>query len=139
MPSRRVTSPARRARVSLLVGAGLLVASSSAAQPADKPLAEALFRDGRDAMANGDIHGACRKFEASERIEPKIGTLLNLATCHELEGRTATAWAEFNEAIPRAVRADQPDRAQIARDHAAALEKRLSRLQLAGSLGTAGL
>jgi hypothetical protein len=117
------------------VGLGLALASASAllasstpalAQDANIAVAEALFRDGRTAMAAGDYATACPKFEESNRIDPKLGTLLNLALCHEKSGRSASAWAEYAQAASLAARAGQSDREQVARDRAAALEPTLA-------------
>jgi hypothetical protein len=66
----------------------------------------------------------------SQRIEPKLGTLLNLATCHEQIGRTASAWAEFTEAKTAAAHVGQTDREAFARDGAARLAPLLSRVAL---------
>ena len=101
------------------------------AAPGDKQLAEALFQDGRDLLEKGQYTEACAKFAASQRVEPKLGTLLNLATCHEHEGQTATAWAEFVEAAARAERAEDTERVAFAHEHAANLEKQLARIVIA--------
>src|SRR5262249_38108546 len=88
-------------------------------------LGEALFREGRRLMTEGKIAEACDKFVASQRADPAVGTLLNVAACHEKLGRTATAWGEFNDAAAAARAAGKPDREAFARADAAALEKRL--------------
>jgi hypothetical protein len=108
----------------LLLGAS----SSRAQQAADKASAEALFDQGRKLMAAGNSADACPKFEASQKLDPGVGTMLNLADCYEKVGRTASAWAEFREAIPAAHDAGSADREQIARARAKDLESRLSYL-----------
>lgn len=116
----------------------LLAGGAARAAPGDKQLAEALFQDGRDLVEKGQFAEACTKFAASQRVEPKLGTLLNLATCHEHEGKTATAWAEFVEAAARAERAEDTERVSFAHEHAADLEKRLARIVIAsGEAGAA--
>jgi hypothetical protein len=64
----------------------------------DKSLATQLFRRGATWSTRGAFREGCRKLEESQRLDPGGGTLLNVALCHEKEGRTATAWAEFTEA-----------------------------------------
>jgi hypothetical protein len=93
-------------------------------------VAEALYQDGVKLMKDGKTHEACIKFGESQRADASTGTLINLATCHEKEGKTATAWAEFSDAAAQAARSGQKDRESYARDHAAALEKQLHRLVL---------
>jgi hypothetical protein len=55
---------------------------------------------------------------------------LNLAVCHEAEGKTATAWSEFNDALTLARRDGRADRVELATRHLAKLEPRLSRLTI---------
>jgi hypothetical protein len=115
-----------------------LVASLVLAHPAwavDPParnpaIGEALFRHGRQLLDQGKVTEACEKFAASQAADPAVGTLLNLAACHERDGRTATAWSEFTDAGGQAAAANDKTRAEYARTRAAALEKSLYRVTI---------
>ncbi|MFL5304489.1 MAG: hypothetical protein ACJ8F1_04720 [Polyangia bacterium] len=96
----------------------------------DKTLATMLFQQGRGLMADGRIPEACPKLEESQRLVPAGGTILNLALCHEQDGRLARAWSEFNEALVVAKRDGRHDRELEAASHVSALEPRLSRLTI---------
>lgn len=104
---------------------GLLLAGASSAQT--NPIAEQLFHEGQRLLAEGKVHDACAKLSASYELEPGLGTLLNLAVCHEREEKTATAWTEFTEAAARAEHASDAERQQFARSHADALSKSMKR------------
>jgi hypothetical protein len=102
-------------------------------QPAiagDAAVAEALYRDGLALMDAGSYAAACPKLAESDAQDPATGTVLALAVCLEELGHTASAWATYAEAASRAKRAGQSDREDAAREHAAALEARLSRLTI---------
>lgn len=101
----------------------------------DKALATALFEEGRQLLAAGKVVEACRKLEESRRLDPLPGTVLNLATCHEREGLTASALAEFREARALAERDKRDDRVAFADEHIKALEPRLSTLVIAVASG----
>ncbi|APR87317.1 hypothetical protein A7982_12666 [Minicystis rosea] len=98
---------------------------------AERAVAETLFRDAKKLMARGKVPEACEKFASSYKIDAVGGTLINLAMCHEIEGKTAAAWTEFNEALSLAKKQGRADRQKAANEHIAALEKRLSRLTIA--------
>jgi hypothetical protein len=104
----------------------------AAAQPGspDQATAEALFQDARTLMHEGRIEEACGKFAGSLKIEPKLGTLLNLALCHEKQGLTATAWGEFTTAATRARARGADQRLEFAEAHRDMLAARLSRVRL---------
>jgi len=104
----------------------LCAAQGAAGQAA----AEALFKQGRDLMAKGQYAEACPKFAESERLDPAPGTLLNLATCYEKGGQIASAWVTYKEAASSARKANQEDRARMARDKAALLEPKLPTLTI---------
>ncbi|HEY4012832.1 MAG TPA: hypothetical protein VGM06_05820 [Polyangiaceae bacterium] len=95
---------------------------------ASSTIAESLFRDAQSRLAAGDIPAACDLFAKSQRVEAALGTLLNLASCHERDGKTATAWTEFQNAIAWAVRSADHAREQYARAQVASLDKRLHRV-----------
>jgi hypothetical protein len=93
----------------------------------DPVTAEALFRQGREAIAKGDFAAACPKFVESQRLDPSVGTLMNVAECEEHEGRVASAWERWHEAMDQLLHASD-DRVATARAHLAALEPRLPKL-----------
>lgn len=105
----------------------------------DKAAAEALFAEGRKLMESGHLNEACSKFEASQRLDPGVGTMLNLAECYEKSGRTASAWAEFREVISAARAAESKDREDLARQRATVLESKLSRLTITLSPEASGV
>lgn len=94
-------------------------------------MAEALFEQGRAAMDKGDLDHACPMLAESERLDPGGGTLLNLALCHDRQGRIATAWAEYKEALSVAIRDGRNERRDFAKQRIDALEPRLPRLVVA--------
>ena len=96
----------------------------------DKALATILFQEGRTLLAAGQIPEACLKLEESQRLDPSGGTILNLALCHEREGRLARAWSEFKEAEFVARGEGRRNREVEAANHVHALEPRLSRLTI---------
>jgi hypothetical protein len=99
-------------------------------------LAEALYREGRALLAEGKTHEACPKFAESYRLDAATGTLLNLAACHESEGKFAAAWVEFSRAVALARRDRRYDRVRFAQDHLAIIEPKLSHLTVVVSAGT---
>src|SRR5882672_7960826 len=91
-------------------------------------LAETLYQTGRDLMTAGKYAEACPKFAESYRLDAATGTLLNLAACHEAEGKFASAWGEFTDGANAAERDGRDDRVEYATDRAQALLPKLSRL-----------
>ncbi len=122
-----------RARAAL-VGAGLIAivsslpATAAAQQQPDVAGAETLFEQGRALMAKGSVDAACAKFAESQRLAPAAGTALNLANCYDKQGKTASAWGMYREAISLSVTSGQAVREQYARDRAAEIEPKLIRL-----------
>jgi len=112
------------------LGAALLLAPPLFAQTstAQKATAEAYFDDALRAMKTGQYAEACAKLEASQRLDPAVGTLLYLGECYEKRGRTASAWVTFRDAEALARSAGQPQRAEMARVHAERLQAGLSRI-----------
>jgi len=92
--------------------------------------AEALFQQGAELMEQKKFSEACEQFAASQQLDPGLGTTLYLADCYEQAGKTASAWALFQEAADGARRVQQADREQIANERAASLKARLSKLEL---------
>jgi hypothetical protein len=118
---------ARLAFVVTLVG-GSAFAPALHAQPsaADAALAEKLFEDGRALMAQKNYNEACPKLAESQRLDPGVGTLLNLGECYEKNGKIASAWATYKDAEAIAAREGQKRRSAFAAGRAKALAKDLS-------------
>jgi hypothetical protein len=84
-----------------------------------------LFFTARGLMEAGRYTEACTKLAESYRLDAAAGTLLNLAVCHESEGRVASAWGEFRQALSDARKANRPDREELAKNSIAKLEPEL--------------
>jgi hypothetical protein len=120
------TSPAR-AVTAASIALALLAPAAARAQEKES-VAEALFRKAQDRMAQSDVDAACALFAQSLAADSALGTLLNLAACHEKQGKTATAWTEFAAAQARAASADDARRATFAKLHVDGLEAKLHRV-----------
>ena len=90
--------------------------------------AEALFNEARSAMETKDYDTACQRFRESNRLDPAVGTLLNLAVCETSRGRVATAWELFR-AVSEKLSSDDPRRDFVAKQ-LAQIEPRLPRVVL---------
>jgi hypothetical protein len=90
--------------------------------------AQALFEEAQRGVSAADYEQACPKFKASYELDPAGGTLLNLADCLEKQGRTASAWSAFKDALVVAQRDGRAERVEYAQQHIRALEVKLSYL-----------
>lgn len=116
-----------------IVAAALVVGAARreglAAAPPAAP-AQALFEEGRRLMKAEKFDQACDKFRESQRLDPGAGTLLNLAICYEKSGKTASAWATYQEAVFASEQSNRKDWAKRARSEVEALRPLLSSLTI---------
>lgn len=116
----RARARASTAATSALILLGL--AGSAAAQNAD---AEVLFNEAVALETEGNIPKACEAFEASNRIEPRAGTLIRLGQCREKQQLFVSAWSAYKDALTRV---KDPAKKKLAEDRIKALEPTLSYL-----------
>lgn len=105
----------------------MAVAALAPVARAQDASAELLFQDGDRLMRDGKLDEACASFEASNRIEPRTGTLIRLGDCREKRGQLASAWSAYADA---SARAKDPAKKQVADAKVAALGPRLSKLTI---------
>jgi len=117
--------------VSLVVSSVVLAAASPRvfAQSASVQ-AQSLFDEGRKLFQAGKLAEACAAFESSQKLDPAITTLLNLADCREQNHQLATAWGTFVDANRMARDKNNDKLARVASNHAKKLEPRLSKLTI---------
>lgn len=128
-----MTTPVVVRRRSLLLGASaaacglaFFFGAESTCRAQTTAAAEALFDEGRVALEAKNYDLACQRFDASNRLDPAIGTTLNLAVCEEDRGRLATSWELFRAALEK-LGADDPRR-DFTQKQIDALAPRLPRL-----------
>lgn len=100
------------------------------AHASDPATAQMLFDQARKLMAQERYAEACPKLEESQKLDPAGGTLLHLAVCREREGRIATAWAMYSDALSQAKRDKRADRAKFAQERVDVLAPRLPRIRV---------
>jgi hypothetical protein len=116
-------------RCILLAATALLVSSVCAAQSdEERAAAQTLFDAGQKLIEDGEVEKACAKFQASQELDPSVGTQLNLGDCYEKLGKTASAWINFTEVVDRTAQDDR--RKDYAKERADSLAARLVRLTI---------
>ncbi|MGE0868633.1 MAG: tol-pal system YbgF family protein [Kofleriaceae bacterium] len=122
-----------RTSIPVVAGVVLSIANPLAAQPTDSvAAAEQLFEQARALFDQGNFAEACPRFGASYKLDPALGTLLNMATCYEMLGHIASAWGHYREVVVLATKAGDQTRIDIARKRITALEPRLPKLTIRG-------
>jgi len=104
--------------------------SVTAQSQTHEAVAEALFTEGKQLYTEGRYSEACEKLAQSHKADPAGGTVLLLAMCYEKEGRSASAWVKYAEALAIARRDGRTDRAERAETARVELEERLTYLGL---------
>jgi hypothetical protein len=96
---------------------------------ANSPAQEA-FEEARALLRAKRFAEACDKFEQSHSLEAALGTLINWATCLELQGRLATAVQTYGRVISSAEAAGDDSRKAIAEARARRLQPLLSTIEI---------
>jgi hypothetical protein len=103
-----------------------LVVLLLAAGPQPESAAEQAFREGRRLLQEGKIADACAAFEQSQKLDPALGTLLNLADCEGLLGHDAKAYGLWQEVLGWSRRAKHAEREQVALQKLGALRGKVA-------------
>jgi hypothetical protein len=105
----------------------------------DPAAAEVLFRAGRQLLLEARLEEAYSKFEESYRLDPTAGALFNLGECRWKQGKTASAWAHYQQAATLADVQGKPDLMDLATTRANQLQADLSYLTVHVASAVPGL
>jgi serine/threonine-protein kinase len=119
-PGRRIGL--RRSLATLTMALGVLAAPRAHAQVAE---ADALFARGRQLMAQDKLADACEALEASNRLDPRAGTLIWIGECRARNHQLASARTAYREALARV---KDPRKWALATHKLAEIEDKLSYL-----------
>ncbi|HEX3473863.1 MAG TPA: hypothetical protein VHT91_02415 [Kofleriaceae bacterium] len=119
-PGRRISL--RRSLATLSLALGMLAAPRASAQTAE---ADALFDRGKQLMAQDKLADACEAFEASNRLDPRAGTLIWIGECRTRNHQLASARTAYREALARV---KDPRKWSLATQKLAEIEDKLSYL-----------
>ncbi len=128
-------------RTRIVSAVALLVAVSTSVCPVyaqdklrDPAAAETLYVSGRKLVGEGNWTEGCEKFRASLELNPAVSTLVNIAKCSEHEGKLTQALVEYRRAsqLNQDTLGEERKRKleQVVKESIAALEPRISRVQL---------
>ena len=110
MPSPCTTLAASAVLAALVPLSGSARADGPTRSVEETARAEVRFHAGERLFDDKQYEAACAAFDESERLDPQLGTLLNLAFCQEQLGKTATAWHEYSVGAVWAEQRGQHDR-----------------------------
>jgi hypothetical protein len=126
-PMARARRRRARAMVTAIAVGLAAVISAATASAGDKEQATALFDEARALVVSGDFAKACAKFEESEKLDARVGTLLNLADCEERTARLVSASRHWGEAQALGEQTQDP-RGEVAGERGRKLDARMPRL-----------
>lgn len=81
-----------RAAAAALMTLVAITSIATKAEAQNAAQAERLFNEAKTLFADGKTREACEAWEASQRLDPSLATLTNVANCREKAGDLATAW-----------------------------------------------
>jgi tetratricopeptide (TPR) repeat protein len=111
----------------------LLLVSARVAHAESSNEAERMFELGRQAATQGQYSTACNLFKESYRLDPAVGTLINLGDCEEHQGHPREALVWYEKAFSRLSVTD--DRMVLVQQRIQALEKTGARLEIRTGAG----
>ncbi len=113
----------------LALASSLWTAPAAAQQADQKAQARTLFDTALQLMKQGTYaDDVCGKLEASQKLDPALGTQFYWAECLEHTGKLASAWAMYLDVAEQASGQNLPQQQKFARDRADALKPKLARL-----------
>jgi hypothetical protein len=122
-----------------VVLATFVTAVAPPASAQDKAGAEVLLSQGLALEKQGKIAEACAKLDASLKLFASLNTEYHLADCYEKQGKTASAWIDFQEIADKAKSAGETAKASKAAERAAAIASKVSHLTILVPDKVAGL
>lgn len=117
---------------------GVVFATTSASAD-DSATSLVLFNQAKTLAKQGKWAEACPMFEESQKLDPSINTLYQVADCQSHTGMTASAWANFNTVADLAKTAKETAKEAIARKRANELEPKLCKMEIRVVAETPGL
>ncbi|HEY5374091.1 MAG TPA: hypothetical protein VIK01_10425 [Polyangiaceae bacterium] len=124
--SRRARGHLRLALILVALSLPLVIKTAHAQDSA--AAADVLFNDARAAMVAKKFDVACAKFRESNRLDPAVGTLFNLANCEAQRGHLVASWALYRRVLEK-LQPDDP-RASVAKAQVQLLDARVPRLTI---------
>lgn len=108
----------------------LVAAAAGTANAQQLAAAQELFLQGKKLLKAGKVEQACAKFKAAATLSKTPGVRLNLAGCWLKLGRTASAWAMYNQALSLAEQQGNRAAAKFAQHQRTELAPKLSYLEI---------
>jgi hypothetical protein len=108
-----------------------IIASATNASAQNAAQAERLFNEAKALSDAGKTREACEAWEASQKLDPSLATITNIANCREKAGDLATAWEAWISVERQTAGLGKYENLNnTAKTRAGALESRLSYLTI---------
>lgn len=118
------------AAVALVLTSLGVASGANAATEQDRKAGREQLTMAQDLKKQGQLQEALSHFEESQRLDPKLTTLMELADCEEQLGKLVDAQAHFAAARDKAAHDELPQSKAKAEQRRAAVEARLAHLTL---------